>query len=335
MNDNKTLSYTAAGNVPIKMLTNPYLAVSISNTGRIIPIHAQIMPTNKCNLNCSFCSCSKRDKKKEMSKNQLKDILETLYSLRCKAVTITGGGEPLMHPYINGIIQSFYNKDMSIGLVTNGFLLGKLDQYTLEKLTWCRISLGDDRNFEALKPIIQAAVDKVTLVSTGVSLVDFAFSYVINEDPNLNSIAEAVEFANKNKFTHVRLVPDLFNVEKIAPKMEEIKEWLKFNLIDDSLVIYQTRDEYTTGAEKCWISMLKPVFDPDGYVYPCCGVQYALAKPGRKMEKSMRICKAKDFVKYINSGKPFSGKKCVKCYYDNYNKYLAIMKEGLKHEVFV
>ena len=323
----KVLSYTAAGNLPVKMLTDITLLKSIKENKRIIPIHAQIMPTNKCNLNCSFCSCSKRKKNQEMKLNKIEDICESLSALQCKAVTITGGGEPLMHPDINEILHTFYRKNISIGLVTNGFLLDKLD--SLGCVSWMRISLGEDRNLTTLFPIIERALNR------NKNSTKFAFSYVVSENPNKVLIAKAITFANEHNFTHVRLVPDLFDVKTIASKMKEIADFLKECNIDDSKVIYQKRDEFTKGAQNCWISMLKPVFDPDGYVYPCCGVQYALKKPGRKMEKSMRICKADDFTKYLNSNKPFCGKRCVKCYYNSYNEYLDILMNGLDDEVFV
>ena len=47
--------------------------------------------------------------------------------------------------------------------------------------------------------------------------------------------------------------------------------------VDDKIVIYQGRKKFSRGSAKCLISLIKPLIGSDGNVYPCCGVQYALA----------------------------------------------------------
>ena len=90
-------SYTAADIFPIKVLMDRELQDSIKNTGMIIPRHIQLAPTNLCNQNCSYCSCDNRSKKDSLSLDEIKGIVNDAKDLGCVAMTITGGGEPLMH----------------------------------------------------------------------------------------------------------------------------------------------------------------------------------------------------------------------------------------------
>ena len=46
-------SYTAADNLPIKLIRDETVRKGIEQ-GKILPIHPQVIPTNKCNMKCSF-----------------------------------------------------------------------------------------------------------------------------------------------------------------------------------------------------------------------------------------------------------------------------------------
>jgi MoaA/NifB/PqqE/SkfB family radical SAM enzyme len=324
---NKEVSYTAASAIPVKILLDDDLLYNIKKYKRIIPIHVQLNPTNVCNLNCKFCSCSERDRNLELPYIKICDIMRKFRDLGCKAVTITGGGEPLLHPKINEIIKFIAKIGIKVGLVSNGIEIKRLKQDTLNKITWIRISLGDDR--VVTNEFWKNLEDVVYLGRK----VDWSFSYVLTDKPNFRLIEQMIAFANENRFTHIRIVNDIFNADKIS--IDPVKNYIKQRKINDSLVIYQDRGTWTSGSKKCWISLLKPVVGADGYIYPCCGTQYALANPSRDYEKTMRMGKVEDIKKIINEQKCFNGSVCVKCYYHNYNYILDALLSDIKHGEFV
>ena len=202
----KLASYTAASVVPLKVLLDRDLIKAIASS-KIIPVHPQVVITNRCNLNCHFCSCADRDKGLELSLETVTGVLDELKHLGAKAITITGGGEPLLHPHFNEIMRHCRKIGLKVGLVTNGLLLEKFPNETLDILTWCRISSEDDRPFS---DAYSRALEKVVKASPR---VDWAFSHVTTSKPNFKVIGKIVDFANRNKLTHVRLVSDLFQVE--------------------------------------------------------------------------------------------------------------------------
>jgi len=254
-------------------------------------------------------------------------IIDIFKRLGTKAVTITGGGEPLCYPYIKKLIEYFHASRIKIGLVTNGLLLSEIDPETLSCLTWCRISSGDDREFS------HSYATQLSGVIQECPQVDWAFSHVVSEKPNIDTIIKIIRFANLHLFTHVRLVSDLCQPENVD--LIHVASQLDYRLQDDSLVIYQCRQQYTRGGD-CYICYLKPVVGADAKIYTCCGAQYALVNSSRDMPEQLCLGDARDIPKVIqNSNKPFDGSICVKCYYKNYNDLLAGLLSETRHREFV
>jgi len=294
--------------------------------GRFKPVHVQISPTNVCQLDCSFCSCANRASNVEMSYADYVGIMETFKGHGCRAVTITGGGEPTLHRDINGILHATSALGIAAGLVSNGLSLDRVQTDALQTLTWARVSFSDDRTFDDdFAARVIAAVHRAPAV-------DWAFSYVVTEGINYGNIAKVINLANELKFTHVRLVTDLLNVDNV-PDMASIREQVLLMGVDDSRVVYQGRKAYSHGAKDCRIALVKPVISADGGWYPCCGVQYALEDQGLDFEQSM--CMGNNHGRIIFDQKPFDGSRCVRCYYDEYNTILRAMAAPLDHGVFV
>jgi MoaA/NifB/PqqE/SkfB family radical SAM enzyme len=328
MSENKKDSYTAANSLPMKIFHDKKLLESIIDNKKILPRHIQISPTNYCNLKCPFCSCDERDKQDQLDIKDLFKINDLAHKVKTTAYTITGGGEPLLHPHINEFITDAHNKDISIGLVSNGILTYKLSPESIKKLTWARVSFADFRDFD------QKFMDRMDYVRSNGDKVDLAFSYVVSANPKIDNIIKVVEYGNKNNFTHIRLVPDLYDVKNI--NMTELEEKVS-DKVDTSLCIFQNRETYTKGSKDCEISLLKPMIASDGYIYPCCGVQYALPNQNdhRKFPKQMRMGHWNELENIIEKQEVFNGEICSKCYYDNYNKILNNLKKEMKHKEFL
>ena len=334
MKQNIRASYTAANTFPVKLFLNDELLHTIREHKKIPPVHVQLNPTNKCNFNCKFCSCSARDKKLEMSFEDIMEIMNKAKKCGCQAVTITGGGEPLMHPRIKDIISGIHQLGIEIGLVTNGVFLSKLTENELSKITWCRISSGDNEEYTKYGIQNNKYTENLEEVVKMGKNVDWAFSHVVSRNPNYDTIKKIIEFANDHNFTHVRLVSDLLDLEAVSD-MSVIKKKLQSMGIDDNIVIYQGRKEFTRGTKKCYISLLKPVITPDGYIVACCGWQYRHKNPSRDYDIGENMGLAKDIDKVYNEQRYFDGSNCYRCYYKEYNDALTMLLSDVKHKKFV
>lgn len=312
-------SFSAADIFPAKLLGN---FGAIDREGRIRPVHIHLNPTNACNLNCSFCSCAGREKSEALSLEECKDIFDMFASMGTAAATVTGGGEPLMHPEINEILEAARQAKIKCGLVTNGFLLSRLES---DWPTWARISISDDR---APNKQFYKTLEAATLRMPN---IDWAFSYVYGRKPNLDAIGEAMAFAEGHSFTHMRLVADLFDTEN-TPLIGDLRSALD-GKPGSNLLLYQGRKAYLPGRRFCLISLLKPGITAKGELYPCCGAQYAFGE-GTK-DYSLTMGHWQSFPRIFTRQLAFDGSGCVRCYYDQYNKALDLLVRDITHREFV
>jgi MoaA/NifB/PqqE/SkfB family radical SAM enzyme len=82
---------------------------------------AHIIPTRRCNLACGYCN-EYDDFSPPIATDLMLRRIDLLAGLRTAIVTISGG-EPLMHPEIERIIERIRHHSMIAGMITNGYLL--------------------------------------------------------------------------------------------------------------------------------------------------------------------------------------------------------------------
>ena len=312
-------SFTAAGTLPWKLIKNTGCVVN----GEIKPVHLQLSPTNACNSKCPWCSCSEVDRRQELCLTEIQDIFGYFMKLGTRAVTITGGGEPTVHPDIMGILSTARAWcGFDVGMVTNGLLWGQEDS-DIERannyLTWLRVSIVNPSG--APQPLRVARIcNKLPKVDVGVS---FTVPYDVNVEAAWSLCKLADSLAN---LTHIRFVQDILKPDDVA--MDKVVTTC------DGITkkaIFQYRNAFTKGSNPCWISKLKPYVDATGYIYPCCGSQYSHPDSLRKMGEMFRMCYWSEFDRVA----AFDGSICQKCYYEQYNTLLNNMVTPLQHENFV
>ena len=318
--------YVAAGAMPWKLMKK---AETVIQDGKIIPYHIQLIPTNHCNSNCPWCSCKGVDRTLELSIDEIVPILKYFKNLGSEAITITGGGEPTIHPNIEDIIKCCANLDIEIGMVTNGIRLGDIKttksfgEVFNKNLTWCRVSINNTESPEY-------PFKRLVRIFDLLNRVDLGLSFTVTNRVSIELAKKLAIMVNAYKrVTHIRFVQDILNANDKAchDAMTRVQN-ICSEYTDKG--IYQFRDKPTWGSEKCLISKLKPVINCDGYIYPCCGAQYA-TKEKSVMPKSMRMCKWSSF----HNVKAFKGQVCEVCYYDDYNRCLDHLVSSIEHERFL
>jgi organic radical activating enzyme len=307
-------------NYPEKLILNKTALKMLINK-KLAPIHVQLYPTNKCNLKCNFCSVADREKDIELDIEKIKTFFNRFNTIQ--SVTISGGGEPLLYSKIKELIDFLHDKNIKIGLVTNGYLFENLDFDSIKKLTWCRISLSDKSN-EKLINILSPYIDGIN--------IDWAFSFVVEKD-FVGSIQAINKFYNRfeARITHMRIVGDILNdscIDSIKDFFHDRKEYLK--------LIIQTRQNYSHGAKNCYLAIIKPVIQADGNISTCCASQYALMDNKRDCSKLLNLGNI-DNLDELFIGNYFNTNNiCKKCYYDSYNNFIAsFFKDNMKHIEFI
>lgn len=118
--------------------------------------------TNNCNLNCSFCSPMKKEKR-FMTLEEFDHILKEVSKVT-KVIYLHVKGEPLLHPQIIEFLKLTEKYNLKVNITTNGILFPKL----VEKLKGCKtlhkinFSLHCEQNIKDYEEKIFESVEKLS-----------------------------------------------------------------------------------------------------------------------------------------------------------------------------
>ena len=148
-----------------KVLFHPDRIHALCQGVQPIPLQVQISISDLCNQGCRTCAYRMegyssnalfvdRDSSgrvvnanpvRWILREKLEAILDDCQKLGVKAIQITGGGEPTLHPEYSEVFDGIVRRGLDLGVVTNGVLL--TNPHAIEALTrpgvetWIRVSL--------------------------------------------------------------------------------------------------------------------------------------------------------------------------------------------------
>ena len=90
-------------------------------TGTAHPLLVQIIPIRRCNIDCGYCN--EYDKvSSPVPAATMRRRIDKLAELGTSVVAFSGG-EPMLHPDLDGLIRHIRQHGMMAGLITNGYYL--------------------------------------------------------------------------------------------------------------------------------------------------------------------------------------------------------------------
>lgn len=88
------------------------------------PYHAEFSPTDACNYECFFCNSAFVDRSKRLPWDLLERTLRDLIAGGLKSIRLAGGGEPLIYPEVENILDLCLENRIGISnITTNAFKL--------------------------------------------------------------------------------------------------------------------------------------------------------------------------------------------------------------------
>src|SRR6266699_5694446 len=151
------------------------IAWALLSTDR--PLLAHIIPIRRCNLSCKYCN-EYDDFSKPVPTEVMFQRVDKLGALGTSVVTISGG-EPLLHPELDGIIGRIRKNRIVAGMITNGYLLmpDRIERLNRAGLEWLQISIDNVNPDEVSKKSLKVLDKKLQM------LADYADFHV-----NINSV---------------------------------------------------------------------------------------------------------------------------------------------------
>lgn len=129
--------------------------------GRVVaPVHVRIKPINRCNHNCWYCAYRMDglqlgediDLDDVIPAAKMDEIVEDVIAMGVKAVTFSGGGEPLLYKSLPEVVERLATNGVKVATLTNGAnLKGRMADAFARHGTWLRISMDawDDASYTA------------------------------------------------------------------------------------------------------------------------------------------------------------------------------------------
>lgn len=130
------------------------------------PVNVQLVLSNACNLNCSFCYYRNANfppaqagfdsvRNAIMPTHKVRELIADCAAMGVKSITLTGGGEPSVHPDFEAICGQVIKAGLDLGLNTNGvnlspafFELIRFPEFQWVKLSLDALSLKTYRNIK-------------------------------------------------------------------------------------------------------------------------------------------------------------------------------------------
>lgn len=129
------------------------------SVGRVVaPVHIRVKPTNHCNHNCWYCAYRTDDlalgdemrEQDSIPTDRMLALAHEFVEMGVKAVTFSGGGEPLLYKPLPKVIDILAAGGIRVAALTNGSnLKDRIADAFAQHGTWVRISLDawDDASY--------------------------------------------------------------------------------------------------------------------------------------------------------------------------------------------
>jgi sulfatase maturation enzyme AslB (radical SAM superfamily) len=261
------------------------------------PIYIRLKPTNICNHSCWYCGYQANpdmsmgddiDLRDVIPHDKLNELCDDFIKLGVKAVTFTGGGEPLVYPKIDLFLDKLLNHNIKVAVITNGAnLKGRIASSLAGKASWVRVSMDgwDNQSYIKYRKTKDGEFDKIIEniknFSTIKGKTKLSISYNVDKD-NHDKVYEIAKLmksigAETLKFTGCVIYDDLLkniNYHKEFSKLtSQLIEKAKKDFESDGFEIqnvYSIQNErYKKNYHRCFFSEYLTVIGADMNVYAC------------------------------------------------------------------
>lgn len=280
-----------------KLLNHPQHIKKMLNGNVVGPIHVDIFANNTCNFSCKYCCFGKyfehgkRDGI-ELELNDFTHAIDVLSQYGLKAVTFSGGGNPIMWKYFDEGVDYVKEKGLKMSLITNGPMsLAKTE--TLAKFDWIRISI------QSLNHAVK--VCEFDLIPDNVRK---SMSYIIFDQRTLNSIEKLGQWAKETN-----------TVIRVAPMRPCSQEWMlkvkeQVDKAGKPLLFFDKPSGVPGG---CYFAWIRGAIDWKGQYLPCPSIELSPESFG-KIPEDFPVCHVRDLEEWlINNRARDMGYRCSHC----------------------
>ncbi len=260
------------------------------------PIHVRIKPTNLCNHRCRYCAYRAPDlqlgqdmrEQDSIPKDKMLEIVKDMLAMGVKAVTFSGGGEPLLYPYIVETANLLHDGGIAISSLSNGALLVREKaEFFAHNGTWLRVSMDgwDNASYSKYRGVKHGEYTKIMNNLESFSALGgkcaLGVSYIVDnenwkyvpimlqrfKDVGVGSVKiSACIISNDAQTTNDYHAPHFVQTQKYIEQAKDELADENFEIVDS----WHTLDD-RFGKQYTWcpFSQVLMVIGADCKVYPC------------------------------------------------------------------
>lgn len=325
----------------------------LKNGERCAPIYVRLKPTNRCNQHCYYCFYDNNNshnnnvyseryvnRTQEIPWDKMQEIINDFAEMGVKAVTFSGGGDPLCYPYIVETVNKLKENNIDYALITNGQALSGEKAEVFKDAKWVRVSI-ESTNQETYRKIRGVS----TYESVMKNIQNFSkiknkncalgVNCVVNEH-NYKEIYELCKIVKNAGVGNIKFSPvnDGLDIvdnnqsirscvsEQIKKAINELSDE-NFTIVDKYSTDIEKREDYNKEYSYCWTRELFTIIAADQNVYNCIDKAYIESgKVGSIENQSFKEMWFSD--KTTNKFRTYDiAKECnFRCIYDDRNKIL-------------
>jgi len=276
-----------------KLAFHPSKLESFVNEKITAPLYVRVKPTNICNHHCFYCAYDNENptvknegRKDQLPREKMIELLSDFKDIGVKAVTYSGGGEPLIYPHISDAFERTLNSGIDLSIITNGQKLSGKRADLLKEAKWVRVSLDsyDAQIFKQIRKVPEKWFSELINNIENFSKIkspdcEFGINFVANEY-NASKVYDSIKLFQELGADHIKITP-----RHIPEDSELYHEGFKEKVIGQitkarqnfpNFLIYDTYNEDFSSTSiperkysKCYIMQTVPVIAANGNVHFC------------------------------------------------------------------
>ena len=259
------------------------------------PVHVRIKPMNPCDHDCWYCAYhvenlqlgNLMEYKDRLPREKRLEIVDDLADMGVKAVTFSGGGEPLIYPHITEAVNKLGQSGIKLATLTNGSHLHEdiAEAFALYG-TWVRVSI-DGWDAESYAKVRNVKLTEFDLVINNMrnfanlnSSCVLGVNYVIDNE-NYSRVFKFSQLMKDTGVNHLKIMGVLVSNDGISCNKyhEKIREEVQDQisqakeLEDENFKIIDHYHEFPERFDKeyktCPSMQFLTIIGADSKVYSC------------------------------------------------------------------
>ncbi len=267
------------------------------------PLHIRIKPTNICNHKCWYCAYHQDDfqlgqdmiMKDSIPEEKMMEIIDDLSDMGVKAVTFSGGGEPLYYRYIDKALQKLVDNNIAFASITNGsFLKGTTAELFAKHGTWIRISIDgwDDVSYKKYRNCKDGeytkVIENIKSFKQKKSKCILGISFILDKDNiqhmekqmllfksiGVDSVKLSAVIVSNDSKKNNEYNESFFKQTKV--KIQDIKDKFEDSNFEIFDAYHELEENFSKDYDWCPYTQIKPIIGADQNVYTCQDKAYNL-----------------------------------------------------------